>query len=217
MAYKSLIGFKFGRLTVISRDDNTKSGKAKWICRCDCGRLKNKSVTSSDLKSGKVKSCGCIYCESNKERNKTHGKTHTRLYNIWCSMKARCNVPNSSAYKDYGGRGITICREWQNDFQAFYDWAIANGYAENLSIDRIDADGNYEPSNCRWTSMKKQENNRRNNRIVVFSGKKYTVAELSDLLLIPYATLLNRINSGWKECELGIAPNLNNKNIRRAI
>ena len=217
MAFKSLIGRKFGKLTVISRAENTSSGKAKWICICDCGGEKKKSVTTYDLRSGRVKSCGCLYFESNRERNKKHGKTKTKIYRIWSGMKARCSRPSSFAYKNYGGRGITICKEWLHDFQAFYDWAMAHGYADDLSIDRIDVNGNYEPSNCIWTSMKKQENNRRNNRIIEFCGEKYTVAELADLLSIPYATLLNRINSGWNECEFAMTPNLNNKNLRRKI
>jgi hypothetical protein len=108
-----------------------------------------------------------------------------------------------------------MCQEWAN-FNSFYDWAMANGYAENLTIDRIDVNGNYEPSNCRWVDMKTQQNNRNNNRKVDYCGIKLTVSELSTILSIPYSTLLNRINSGWGESELGMKPNLNNKNIRRA-
>lgn len=216
MAFDSLIGCKFGKLTVIGRAENTKQGKAKWLCRCDCGKAKQKSVTSNDLKSGKVKSCGCLRSEGNKGKNKKHGLTNSRLFRIWSSMKRRCNCTNIYTYKNYGSKGIKVCEEWL-DFQAFYDWAMANGYADKLSIDGINNDGNYEPSNCRWVDMKVQENNRTNNRVVNYSGNKYTVSELADLLSIPYATLLYRINSGWKDRELSLTPSLNNKNIRRYI
>ena len=217
MPFNNLIGQKFGKLTVIGRAENSKNGKAKWLCRCDCGKLKQKNVTTNDLKSGKVKSCGCLYFESNKERNKTHGFTHTRLYNIRNSMIQRCTNPKNKSYDTYGARGITVCDEWRNSFDKFREWALAKGYADNLSIDRIDNSGSYEPSNCRWVDMKTQENNRSNNRIIDYYGTKYTVAELSELLSISYATLLNRINSGWKECELKITPNLKNKKIRRML
>lgn len=217
VAFNNLIGCKFGKLTVIDRAENTNGNKARWICKCDCGKEKQKSVTTYDLKSGKVKSCGCLYFESNKERNKKHGLKHTRLYKIWSTMKRRCNCSNANEYKNYGGKGIKVCDEWANDFQTFHDWAMSNGYADNLTIDRIDVNGNYEPLNCRWVDMKTQQNNRRNNRIINYYGAKYTVAELSELLSIPYATLLNRINSGWKDKDLAMTPNLNNKNIRRTI
>lgn len=211
----NLVGKKFGKLTVISRAENTKDGKARWLCKCDCGKIKSKSVTTYDLQSGKVKSCGCLYYVSNKGRNKTHGLTNSRLHRIWSGIHSRCFYKGNFSFEHYGGRGITVCQEWTN-FNSFYDWAMANGYAENLTIDRIDVNGNYEPSNCRWVDMKTQQNNRSNNRKVDYCGIKLTVSELSTILSIPYATLLNRINSGWGESELAMKPNLNNKNIRRA-
>lgn len=206
----NLIGKKYNRLTVIARAENTANGKRRWICKCDCGRIKEKAVTGFDLISGKVKSCGCLYKESNKNINKKHGLSGKRLHRIWCSMKQRCTNTQSAGFKNYGGAGITICNEWL-DFQAFYDWATANGYADNLTIDRIDNNGNYCPDNCRWVDMKKQQNNRRNNRKVEYRGCEYTISELAIKLNIPYATLLGRINSGWNQSDWGIKPNFNNK------
>lgn len=211
MRVKNLIGKKFGKLSVIARAENSPGGKAKWICLCDCGRIKEKAVLSFDLSSGKVKSCGCLYYESNKNINKTHGLTGGRLHRIWCSMKQRCFNPQSTGFKNYGGAGISICDEWRNDFQAFYEWAMAHGYADDLTIDRIDNGKGYSPDNCRWVDMKKQQNNRRNNRKVDYCGCEYTISELAAILNIPYATLLGRINSGWDQSEWGIKPNFNSK------
>ena len=125
-----------------------------------------------------------------------HGGTGTRLHNIWLSMRERCYRENHPYYGDYGGRGITICDEW-DDFTKFRDWAIANGYADNLTIDRIDSNGNYEPLNCRWATMKEQQNNRRSNRIVYYKGLKYTLTELSEKAGINKTTLKERLNNGW--------------------
>ena len=128
---------------------------------------------------------------------KTHGMTKTRLFNIWMSMKQRCYNANKQHYDCYGGRGITVCDEWKHDFQAFHDWAMKNGYSDDLTIDRINHDGNYEPSNCRWSSLKKQANNKRNNCLVEYKGQVYTIAELSDIYGIKYSCLYNRLHKGW--------------------
>lgn len=174
-----------------------------------------KIIRKTDLITGKIKSCGCMYRISNKGRNVRHNMRNTRIYNIYQSMKNRCYTKSNKEYRNYGGRGITVCNEWLEDFIIFYNWAMANGYKSNLTIDRIDVNGNYEPSNCRWSTYKEQNNNRRDNRLITYKGKEYTVAELSDYIKIPYATLLYRINNNWNENDLNLKVNLNNKNIRK--
>ena len=164
---EDLVGRKFNRLTVKSFMRTDKHYNTYWLCKCDCG--KEVVVTAGSLRSGHSKSCGCYMRERSKElvtlRNITHGKSYTRLYNIWSNMKARCCNPNNPDFKRwYGVRGITICDEWKNDFQAFYDWSMSHGYDDSLSIDRIDNDGNYEPDNCRWTTSKEQAHNCRPRR-----------------------------------------------------
>ena len=155
-----LTGQQFGRLLVIERY-GSKDGKATWKCRCECG--KEVVVVGRDLRKGLTRSCGCLQKElfaKNTNNPATHRKTGTRLHNEWRGMKARCYIPSCSNYEYYGGRGITVCDEWKDDFLAFEKWALENGYNDDLSIDRIDSDGNYEPSNCRWVTMQKQFWNR---------------------------------------------------------
>ena len=162
-----LTGQKFGRLTVIERVENNKHGKARWKCECECGN--DVFIPTGDLKSGRTQSCGCFNKERTKESRTTHGLTDHPLYRVWSNMRKRCYGTNNPAYATYGARGIQICDEWLDDFQVFYDWAISNGFSEGLSIDRIDNDGNYEPSNCQWITI--SENIRRMN---LYHAKKGT-------------------------------------------
>lgn len=175
-----LTGQRFGKLTVIKRVENNKHGSSRWLCRCDCGNTV--FVVGHQLKRGKPKSCGCLKIEvlsqirdkyhpatKAKLSNTKHNKCYTRLYKVYCGMKGRCTYPSHKSYKNYGGRGIKVCKEWDESFENFYIWAMEHGYDENAphgqcTIDRIDVDGNYEPSNCRWVNLKTQAQNKRNNK-----------------------------------------------------
>lgn len=127
----------------------------------------------------------------------THGETATRLHKIWSSMKERCYRSGHSHYADYGGRGIEVCEEWRNDFPAFKKWAEANGYANNLSIDRKDVNGDYSPENCRWATMREQQNNKRSNHLVSYNGATHTITEWADMLGINKTTIKERLRCGW--------------------
>ena len=186
-AFKDLTGQRFGRLIAIKRADQKIRGHATWCCQCDCGRF---SVVSSDkLVSGHTQSCGCFKSEVSSKTHTTHGCTGTRLYNIWSLMKKRCDDPKNELY---GGRGISVCDEWR-DFSVFKQWSQNNGYSENLTLDRKNPNGNYEPANCRWATNKEQQNNKRNNRSITFCGEPHTIAEWAEINGLPLQTLWNRL------------------------
>lgn len=177
-----IIGRKFGLLTVIKRAKGEK-----YLCLCDCG--KEKIVSGCHLKGGRVKSCGCARFK--------HGMVEDRLYQIWHGMKDRCLRENGQHYHKYGGRGITICPEWAESFEAFRDWAMANGYQDNLSLDRKDNDGPYSPDNCRWATRKEQQSNRSNTVFLTHGGETRTLAEWSQITGINYYTLRYRVEQGF--------------------
>lgn len=189
-----LTGQKFGRLTVIGRAESTNYN-SKWLCVCECGN--NATVFGMSLKSGKTKSCGCLQKEIRIKKATTHGMSGTRIHQEWLTMKYRCLNEKSTRYYRYGGRGITVCDEWLNDFQTFYDWAMANGYNDTLTIDRIDVNGNYEPSNCRWVDVGVQNNNTCRNHYITYNGVTHTIAEWARIKNKKYNTLNSRIWNGW--------------------
>lgn len=187
----NLIGQKFGRLTV------TKYvGKRKWECRCDCG--KNTTVRGDHLREGHTMSCGCYLNNRILETKTTHGMAKSRLYRIWRNIKTRCENKSAKGYERYGGKGITVCPEWRESFEAFRDWAQANGYRDDLTIDRIDNSGDYCPENCRWKTIKEQQNNRSNNKVITHNGETLSVAEWSRKTGISEGTIRSRINYGWE-------------------
>lgn len=192
MAFYDLTGKRYGSLTVIKLAYKTKDNRNCWLCKCDCG---NETIVRSDnLINGHTESCGCLRERTSRKLLTTHGLSETRIYKIYKGMKARTTNENATEYKNYGGRGIKVCDEWINDFKAFYDWSINNGYKDGLTIDRIDVNGNYEPSNCRWATIKEQANNRTNNHFITYNGETHTMKQWSEKLNIDYKRLWSRIN-----------------------
>lgn len=187
-----LTGKTFSRLYVIGVAD-TGTRKTYYYCKCICGKMK--TVRSDSLIDGTVRSCGCMKLEQdriNLEAAHTHKQSGTRLYEIWQGMKTRCYRSTDARYHRYGGRGITMCDEWKNDFIAFYNWANANGYSDLLSIDRVDNDGNYEPSNCKWSTMEEQCNNRETNIRITIGNATKTLTQWCDIFQLEYATIHGR-------------------------
>ena len=187
-----LTGKKYGRLTVIGLQP-TETRKTYWICQCDCGNIK--VVRSDSLKSGAIKSCGCLKKEQDKKNLTTgncrekYAKTGfkvggTRLYSIWMGIKQRCYNENNARYGRYGGRGIKVCEEWKNNYISFHDWALSNGYSDELTIDRIDNDGDYCPANCRWANAKEQSNNRSTNVNIKIGNATKTLTQWCEIFEI---------------------------------
>ena len=191
--FKDMTGNKYGRLTAIKRVHKDGFNRVCWLSKCDCGN--ELIVTSDNLRNGHTKSCGCLKEETSRKLLTTHGLSETRMYKIYKDMKTRTTNKNCPEYKNYGGRGIKICDEWLSDFRKFYYWSINNGYKDELTIDRIDVNGNYEPSNCRWTTQKVQQNNRTNNHNITYNGETHTMKQWAERLGIKYKTLERRINA----------------------
>jgi hypothetical protein len=200
---KDLTGQRFNRLLVKGYIGKNEKNKALWLCMCECEKYK--IVDTASLKNGHVKSCGCLKNELAKESIKKcihikHGKSRSRIYRIYQGMKERCYNTNNKRYKNYGERGIIICEEWlnnENGFINFYNWAMANGYTDDLTIDRINVDGNYEASNCRWITNKEQQSNKTYHHLLEYNGKIQNIAKWSEETGLPYDVIWRRIEDNW--------------------
>lgn len=181
--FKDITGQKFGCLTALYRLHSYHKKGTYWLCICECGNLVE--VYLQNLQSGHTTSCGCLKVK--------HNKCDTRLYSILRGIKTRCYNKNVKEYKYYGKRGIAVCDEWLNDFNAFYDWAMENGYNDTLTIDRIDVDGNYSPDNCRWIPNKEQQQNKRKTKLYTINDITKTLAEWCEVYNINYNKVYNRV------------------------
>ena len=197
--FKDITGQVFGKLTVIEFSRNVKSGtrdRKYWLCKCECGNTKE--IRTDSLTSGNVSSCGCLRDKQaviNVQKNHRHKLSYTRVYGIWQNMKDRCQNPENKSYVRYGGRGIKVCDEWLVP-DNFFEWALNNGYRDDLTIDRIDNDGNYEPTNCRWTTNKEQSRNRRSNIMIEYKGQALPLIEISELTGLSLPALYTRYSKG---------------------
>ena len=190
------IGKVFGEVTVLEFVRVAK-GSSIYTCKCSCGVIKEFYI--GNLRSGKSLSCGCITKQLLSERSKTHGERRTRLYGIWTNMKSRCYNENVDSYEHYGARGISICEEWRDSYEKFRDWAVKNGYSDSLSIDRIDANGDYSPENCRWATDIQQARNKTTTWFVEINGVKKTAKEWCEIYGVNYKTAHTRKSRGWSD------------------
>lgn len=201
MRKNDLTGKRFGRLTVLERSEEkyiTKSGKeypnAIYICRCDCGKII--SCHGGNLLKGATSSCGCFQKESASKRFSVHRMRNSRLYNCWTNMRSRCNDKNNKSYHNYGGRGIKVCNDWNVSFVSFMEWATSHGYSENLSIDRIDVNGDYCPENCRWATTEQQANNQRKTIRIEILGIEKSLKQWTNFMGWKYGTYAQRYRKG---------------------
>lgn len=195
--YHEVVGEKFGRLTVLKIiPAGTLSSYIHAECRCECGKITHPPVRR--LMDGSVKSCGCLSLDKMAQSNTKHNMSGSRLHHIWKGMNQRCSNPNNTSFEYYGGRGIMVCEEWKgkHGFENFYKWSMNNGYTEELTIDRIDVNGNYEPNNCRWVDCETQFYNKTNNTIVNVYGEKLNVKQISEKYGIPKSTIRGRLDRG---------------------
>lgn len=194
-------GQRYGRLVAISHFYKPGRGSAYWRCLCDCGG--SISTRSDLLGSGATVSCGCISRQRLAEGRITHGCYKHRAFRAWEGMVARCHNPRHVAYANYGGRGISVCGEWRDSPEKFLSWADLNGWAPGLQVDRIDNDRGYSPENCRVTTSRTNNRNKRTNRTIEVQGRRITIAEASEITGINYTTLKYRMDSGWAPERVG--------------
>lgn len=182
------VGTIFNKLTVLKMCEHTLNGRSRIICQCDCGNIKE--FYTNSVKSGKTESCGCVPSATK------HGQSTTKLYRVWAAMKKRCISPQCKAYKNYGGRGIMVCDEWMKDYTPFFNWAQSNGYKEGLHLDRINNDGNYEPSNCRFITPERNLANRRNTVLIEYNSQKKALSQWSKILGFKYGPVHHLLSKG---------------------
>ena len=192
-----LTGQKFGKLTVVEKAENNKWNEAVWRCKCECGN--ETFVSSKVLRLGHSRSCGCYKGEAIKKAKTKHGKSNTKTHKTGREIKSRCFYHSNQAFRDYGGRGITMCERWQNSFEAFYEDVskLPHFGEKGYSLDRIDNNGNYEPNNVRWATSKEQNNNKRNNRKLNYNGETHTLSEWANIKHLSYTALFLRLRRGW--------------------
>lgn len=192
-----LLGKRFGMLTVLGRAaPKPYTLEAIWLCRCDCGNTT--SVAGGSLKRGDTKSCGCSKGRFVSEALKSSDPNRNRLRSIWRGMIERCENTKSTSYSLYGARGIGVCDEWKS-FDSFMAWALSNGYADGLTLDRINGNDGYSPDNCRWVTWQVQQNNRCNNHIISIDGESDTLTNWARRFNIPWWVVSSRIRNGWDE------------------
>lgn len=196
---KDLTGQRFGRLIVVKELVERRNSQIYWLCKCDCGN--ECEVNGGALRTGSTKSCGCLQIELTAKRFRKYDESTSTLRNVLCSIKQRCLNPKNSDYYLYGGRGITVCKEWldsENGMTSFVQWSLKNGYRPGLSIDRIDNNKGYSPDNCRWVNNSVQGRNKRTNHMITFKDETHCLSEWAEIVGIKYQTLKQRINNyGW--------------------
>jgi hypothetical protein len=203
-------GERFGRLTAVKFSGRNNSGNILWECICDCGKIAH--ITSSSLLAENQLSCGCIRWylydfAPHPSPRKTHGRSKTRIARIYGAMMERCYRKKNDNFQYYGGRGIKVCKEWRDDNKSFFNWADSSGYADNLTIDRKDTNGNYEPENCRWITQAEQSRNTRNVIFLTHEGRTLCLSEWAREFGIDPTTMAHRFRSGWKPPRLFLPKN----------
>lgn len=200
---------RYGQAQVIEYVGMNKTHNCLWLCKCDCGNTF--VTTATHLRSGHTKSCGCLRDEKTAIRFTKHDLSNSRLSSIWRNMKGRCTNLKTKEYHRYGGRGIKVCSQWNDDFKSFYDWAMRNGYSDNLSLDRIDNDKDYAPDNCRWADRKMQCRNKSNNRHFLLNGQQKTLVEWCEIYGMKYSTVYRRLRRDWSLKKALVTPIESNK------
>lgn len=200
MICPDLIGQKFGSLTVVKKLQINNHKEMTWLCKCDCGN--DYVARTNPLTHGKTTCCHACAMRKISISNTKHSREPKSLWYKYQNMKTRCHNPNYTLYHRYGGRGIKVCKEWDESFEAFRDWALANGYSDELTIDRIDNDGNYCPENCRWATVTEQANNRSTSRIIVVNGEKDTLANWARRTGTKYSKVQHWLDKGMSGDEV---------------